>query len=109
MLVAFLGSYGFEVICSVDSQHALDLAHREVFDLFLLDNWMPTFTGIDLTLGIRGFNTTTPILFYSGAVLPRDRQEALEAGAQGYVSKPDLEELINELERLIHPSKTSSS
>ena len=101
MLVAFLGSYGFDVVCAVDSKHALDLAYREDFDLFLFDNWMPAFTGVDLTIGIREFDKNTPILFYSGAVLPADREEALKAGAQGYITKPDLEELIREIERLI--------
>jgi CheY-like chemotaxis protein len=107
MLVAFLESYGFEVVCSADSKHALDLANRETFDLLLVDNWMPTLSGVDLTTRIREFDKTTPILFYSGAALPADRQEALKAGAQGYVAKPNLQEVIEEIERLTAKAKTA--
>ena len=109
MLVTFLGYYGFDFVCSVDSKHALDLAHQEDFDLFLLDNWMPALSGVDVTIGIREFNKTTPIIFYSGAVFPADRNEALNAGAQAYLAKPDLQALVEEIDRLIVQSKTTHS
>jgi len=63
---------------------------------------MPALTGPGLTREFRKFNQCTPILFYSGAAYETDKQEAIVAGAQGYLVKPvDLEVLVDEVGRLI--------
>ena len=109
MLVLFLQDYGYEVVCSVDGQQTLDLVNREAFDLFLFDNWLPQLSGVELTLRIRQFNKSTPILFYSGAATEEEQRSALEAGAQGYLVKPvGIEELVERIERLIAESNSSS-
>jgi FOG: CheY-like receiver len=47
---------------------------------------------------LRKFDNDTPILFYSGAAYERDKQAALVAGAQGYLTKPaDNEKLVEEV------------
>ena len=105
MLVLFLQDYGYEVVCSVDGKQTLDLVKREAFDLFLFDNWLPQLSGVELTLRIRQFNKSTPILFYSGAATEEEQRSALEAGAQGYLVKPvGIEELVERIERLIAES-----
>ena len=66
---------------------------------------MPGLAGPELTRHIREFNQTTPILFYSAAAYEADKQEALDAGAQGYLTKPtDVDVLLAEVERLITKS-----
>jgi CheY-like chemotaxis protein len=102
-LIRFLFSCnGYEIVCAQSSSEALSLAQHERFDLLLLDNWMPSMTGVELTQHVRAFNQTTPILFYSGAAFEADRQAALKAGAQGYLTKPeDLDRLLAEVRRLI--------
>ena len=93
---------GYEVICAESSRDALRLAQQEQFDLFLLDNWLPDLTGLELTRCIREFDQITPILFYSGAAFETDKQNALNAGAQCYLTKPeDFQRLIDEAQRLI--------
>ena len=107
MLVLFLQDHGYEVVCSVDGKQTLDLVTREAFDLFLFDNWMPYLSGVELTLRIRQFNKSTPILFYSGAATEEEQRSALEAGAQGYLVKPvGIEELVERIERLIAESNS---
>ena len=49
---------GYEVICAESSREALHLAKQEHFDLFLLDNWLPDVTGLELTRCIREFDQT---------------------------------------------------
>ena len=106
MLVLLLEDRGYEVTVTASSEHALAIAKREQFDLLLVDNWMPGLTGQDLTREVRKFNQTTPILFYSGAAYETDKQEASDAGAQGYLVKPsDLEILLDEVGRLIAEAK----
>lgn len=50
---------------------------------------MPGLSGQELTTKIRKFNQSTPILFYSGAAYDEDKREACNAGAQGYLTKPE--------------------
>jgi DNA-binding response OmpR family regulator len=63
-------------------------ARRRYFDLYLLDNWLPGGSGVELCRRIREFDPHTPILFCSAAAYERDREAALSAGAQAYLVKP---------------------
>jgi CheY-like chemotaxis protein len=110
MLTVLLESFGYEVVCPSDSTLALELMRGLHFDLCLVDNWMPGLSGLELTKRIREFNKTVPILFYSGAVQETDRQQALDAGAQGYLFKPvELDKLIQAIDGLIDRSKTAAA
>lgn len=80
---------------------ALLLARTNKFDLYMLDNWMPGCSGIDLCKKLREFDATTPILFYSGAAYETDKLEAYTSGAQAYLTKPtDIDELLEAVFRL---------
>ena len=101
---------GFEVTCAEDSAQAIRLAKAEKFDLYLLDHWMPEMAGDLLCLKLREFDSTTPILFYSGAATDADKARAMASGAQGYVVKPaDPEELTAEIRRLLLTKKVNSA
>lgn len=102
LLVCILEGEGYHVTVTGNSDHALAIAKREGFDLILVDNWMPGLTGQELTREVRKFNQTTPILFYSGAAYEADKQEARDAGAQGYLTKPGgIVDLVDEVAKLI--------
>jgi two-component system, OmpR family, alkaline phosphatase synthesis response regulator PhoP len=93
---------GFEVTCAKDSKQALSFAKAERFDLYLLDNRLADELGDVLCRKLREFDSTTPILFYSGAASPADKARAIAAGAQGYVIKPaGPGVLIAEIRRLL--------
>lgn len=106
LVFLMLQSAGHDVTCVGSGAEALDLLKREQFDLVVLDNWMPEITGTELTCLIRQFNEITPILFYSAAAYDADKQAALDAGAQAYLTKPDgIDRLLDEVDRLIANSK----
>ena len=108
LIVYILEDADYHVTVTGDSADALSLAEREAFDLILVDNWMPGLSGQELTRQIRTFNKTTPILFYSGAAYETDKQDARDAGAQGYLVKPsDIADLADEVARLIAEAKTA--
>jgi len=67
----------------------LELARREAFDLYILDNWLPDGTGIELCREIRRFDSDTPVLFLSAAAYQSDHEQAFAAGASAYIDKPD--------------------
>ena len=106
LLVLILQKQGYEVLCADNAEQAITLAKSQSFDLFLVDSRLPNSSGPILTRKIREFDTTTPILFYSGAAYEADKQNARNAGAQGYLVKPvENEELVAEVIRLIAESK----
>jgi CheY-like chemotaxis protein len=88
LVQALLQGAGFRVSTADTTGRALQLATSERFDVLLLDYWMPDLTGIEVCRRIRSFDQSTPILICSGAVTPADKEEAVLAGAQGYVNKP---------------------
>ena len=99
-----------QVIATESHDEVLRLARAEHFDLYLIDNWMPTISGVRLCEQLREFDQHTPVLFYSGAAYERDRERALSSGAQGYLVKPvDGDDLIAEVLRLISDSRQSGS
>ena len=102
LLVYILNEAGYHVTVTADSADALAMTRNEHFDLILVDNWMPGLSGQELTTEIRKFNQSTPILFYSGAAFESDKQGARDAGAQGYLIKPEgISNLVEEVAKLI--------
>jgi len=110
MLVCMLESAGYHVTVTGNSAHALAIAKREAFDLFLVDSWMPGLSGTELTKEIRKFNQSTPIIFYSGAAYESDKQEAFDAGAQCYLIKPEgITVLVDEVAKLIAEARIAAA
>lgn len=71
------------------------------FDVYVLDNWLPDGSGIDLCREIRSKHPDTPIIFASAAAMSDNINEATEAGATHYITKPfdpfELQEIVKEL------------
>ncbi len=101
MLVTLLGHENYEVVAVKAVSEALDLARAESFNLYILDEWFPREAGLGLCRKIREFDPYTPIIFYSGAAFDSDKEEALYAGAQAFVAKPYVEELLETVHRLL--------
>ena len=70
-------------------------------DLIFMDVRMPDMDGYTATVKIREFNTSVLILAQTAYAMESDRDRALKAGCNGYISKPIREEelfpLINDL------------
>jgi|SRR5262245_32066477 len=79
---------GYKIISARDFTEGLRLARQGYFDLYILDNWLPDGTGVELCRRIREFDPHTPIVFYSGIHYVHDAREAMRAGAQAYLTKP---------------------
>lgn len=101
MLATLLGRSGHDVV-GVDNQlSALVFARNQAFDLFILDKLFTNGTGIDLCRRIREFDPFTPIVFFSGDGREAARCESINAGAQAYVTKPDIEGLLSIVNSLL--------
>ena len=95
-----LRGYGYEVSAAQSVEEGLQLARSGGFDLYLLDSRFADGSGTELCEGIREFDKTTPIVFYSGDH-PSRLKKALDCEAQGFVLKPGLDALPRELERAL--------
>lgn len=82
---------------------ALSSIQAESFDLYMLDSRLPDVNGFDLCRRMRAMDPDTPILFFSGAAFETDRKKGIEAGADAYVVKPDLDGLIGNIRQLAKP------
>ena len=84
----------YEVITAATGGEALQQASQHPPDLVILDLGLPDLDGLDVIHGLRGW-TQVPILVLSGRAGSQDKIEALDAGADDYVTKPfDIEELL---------------
>ena len=89
-----LGARGYDVVTAADGREALDLAASRHPDLVMLDLGMPHLDGVEVITGLRGWSTV-PILVVSGRTDAADKVEALDAGADDYVTKPfSMDELL---------------
>jgi DNA-binding response OmpR family regulator len=101
MLTHLLKQENYETKTARTVSEALEMARSESFNLYILDEWFPREAGVGLCRKIREFDPHTPIIFYSGAAFDSDRAEALHAGAQAFVAKPYVDELIAAVHRLL--------
>ncbi len=82
-----LGSQGYEVKIAADGESALNAVIDWVPDLIITDLSMPKMTGIELCRSVREV-AQTPIIILSVRGEEKSKIEALDAGADDYVTKP---------------------
>ena len=83
------------------ASQALSLIQTEHFDLFLMDTWLPDLDGVELCRRVRVLAPDTPVLFYSGAAYDDDKKRAMDAGANAYVTKPEIDGLLERVNSLV--------
>jgi two-component system KDP operon response regulator KdpE len=94
VLRAALNAQGYDVLIANDPEEALLLFDEWKPDLLVTDLMMPGMTGVDVCRAIRR-KSATPILVLSVRDQERSKVEALDAGADDYVTKPfNIQELL---------------
>ncbi len=84
----------YDVDTAGTGTQALESAARHPPDLVILDLGLPDLDGVEVIQGLRGW-TDAPIIVLSGRVDSTDKVEALDAGADDYVTKPfGMDELL---------------
>ncbi|WP_436536110.1 response regulator [Actinoplanes sp. HUAS TT8] len=85
---------GYRVDTADDGTTALRSAAHQRPDLVILDLGLPDMDGTEVIRGLRGW-TGIPIIVLSGRTGSHDKVDALEAGADDYITKPfGIDELI---------------
>jgi two-component system, OmpR family, KDP operon response regulator KdpE len=84
----------YEVHVAATGSEALEVAAKYPPDLVILDLGLPDLDGVEVICGLRGW-TNAPIIVLSGRADSTDKVEALDAGADDYITKPfGVEELL---------------
>jgi len=97
----------YSITSVLTSSEALSLAAIERFDLYILDYRVTGISGVEVCRTLRWTDTGTPIMFFTAEAYGRERQEAMQAGADAYLVKPnDLKNLTETVKRLLARSDT---
>jgi CheY-like chemotaxis protein len=101
MLELLLSQEDYEVVTALSMEEALELSRREPFDLYVLDKRLPDGSGLELCGKLNQLTPGVPCIFYTGDAYEIHRQEALRAGADAFVAKPDIDALIEAVRELL--------
>lgn len=101
MLKLLLSQEDYEVVTALSCAEALVVARDGEFDLYVLDRRLPDGSGLQLCQDLSSATPGIPCIFYSGDAYDIHRSEALAAGADDYVTKPDIDRLINCVRELL--------
>jgi two-component system, OmpR family, KDP operon response regulator KdpE len=97
----------YEVHVAATGTEALEVAGRYPPDLVILDLGLPDLDGVEVIQGLRGW-TKAPIIVLSGRADSLDKVEALDAGADDYVTKPfGVEELLARMRAAVRRTGTA--
>jgi two-component system KDP operon response regulator KdpE len=104
-----LSARGYRVITAHDGSAALRAVSENKPDVVVLDLGLPDMDGTEVIGGLRGW-TTVPIIVLSARADSADKVEALDAGADDYVTKPfGMDELLARLRAAVRRSAGSAA
>jgi two-component system, OmpR family, KDP operon response regulator KdpE len=97
----------YQVDVAATGTEALEMAARHPPDLVILDLGLPDLDGVEVIEGLRGW-TKAPIIVLSGRADSTDKVEALDAGADDYITKPfGVEELLARMRAAVRRTGTA--
>ncbi len=102
--ISILEGRGYEVTLAQNGREAVEYYSKQSFDLILMDIQMPDVNGLEATEAIRALEPTEdhiPIVALTANALKGDREMCLDAGMDGYVTKPvRADELFLQIDKL---------
>ena len=104
MLSRRLERKGYQIVCAVDGEQAVQLAVNEAPALILMDMSLPVLDGWEATRRIKAEEKTRaiPIIALTAHAMQGDEQKAREAGCDDYDTKPvELPRLLEKMSRLL--------
>jgi len=108
MLQVLLADADYEVQTAGTIEEASRAAAESEFDLYVLDKRLPDGTGLELCGTLNKLTPGVPCIFYTGDAYEIHRHQALEAGAAAFVPKPDIDELIHTVHKILSEKECAS-
>jgi two-component system cell cycle response regulator DivK len=90
LVVKVLKNRGYQIVEAVDGEDALEKAESENPDIILLDISIPKLDGYEVTRRLKSREKfkNIPIIALTAHAMKGDKEKALQAGYDGYISKP---------------------
>jgi len=106
LAVRILERMGHTVGVAGNGKAAVEMAEKGKFDLILMDVQMPEMDGLEATAALRGKEKVIgghiPIIAMTAYAMNQDKERCLEAGMDGYISKPiSAQELYENIEHIL--------
>jgi CheY-like chemotaxis protein len=106
LTIRVLQKRGHHVTLVENGKQALEQTEKEDYDLILMDVQMPVMGGFEATERIRArekrTGVRTPIIAMTACAMKGDKEKCLQAGMNGYVSKPiQVDELYKTIEQVL--------
>jgi CheY-like chemotaxis protein len=95
---------GFDILKASSGEEALQLTHDQTPDLVLMDIHLPGMDGLSVVRQMKEDSRTKmiPILALTAHAMRGDRDRFLQAGCDGYISKPiDVKTFVPSIQRYI--------
>jgi two-component system cell cycle response regulator DivK len=92
---------GYEVIQAETGQEGINQAVNNTPDIIITDINLPDIDGYEITNRLKQDQTTAhiPIVAMTANVMQKDRKNVIDAGCDGFISKPiDIDELPEQIE-----------
>jgi two-component system, OmpR family, KDP operon response regulator KdpE len=104
-----LRARGYDVYVAGDGRTALDVAREEDPDVILLDLGLPDLGGVDVLRQLRSWSQI-PVVVLSARHGSDDKVEALDEGADDYVTKPfGMDELLARVRAAVRRSEAAEA
>jgi len=109
MLKLLLAEENYDVHTAATMEEAARMASEARYDLYVLDKRLPDGTGLELCEMLNEVTPDVPCIFYTGDAYELHRREAIAAGAAAYVAKPDIDGLIDAVQKLLANSACATT
>ncbi|MBQ8711393.1 MAG: response regulator [Prevotella sp.] len=93
ILMTYILKRSYQFLRAKNGQEAVDMVEKGGIDLVLMDIKMPVLDGLQATAKIREAHPELPIIALTANAFDSDRQLAMEAGCNDFLSKPVSSEL----------------
>ena len=99
LMMYLLKAFGHEAVAASDGLRGMEAVGRERFDLVLCDVLMPGIDGFEFARRYKAIPNLAPLIAVTALAMVGDRERLLEAGFDGYISKPiDPETFVSSIE-----------
>ncbi len=99
-----LEAEGYRVVEAEDGLKGIEFLGSEIPDLVLMDINLPEMDGYEVTARLKQMPcmVEVPVIAMTANVMKGDREKTLDAGCDGYISKPiDIDTLSDEIARFL--------
>ena len=102
LIKLLLKKTGMETEIAENGLQAIELATNNDYDIILMDIQMPEMNGHEATQKLRAQGLKTPIIAVTAHAMASDREKAIQAGCDDYLTKPiDQDKLIEMLKKYL--------